>query len=79
MDWAWHHARLTLEAVLRPDEQRGFVVLPRRWVIERTLAWLSQARRLSKDYEELPSSSEAVMYITMIRLMLRRLAKTHPS
>jgi putative transposase len=79
VDWAWHHARVTLQVVLRPDGQRGFVVLPRRWVIERTLAWLSQARRLSKDYEELPSSSETVIYITMIRLMLRRLAETHPS
>ena len=79
LDWAWHQARLTLQVVLRPDEHRGFVVLPRRWVIERTLAWLSQARRLSKDYEELPRSSEAIIYITMIRLMLRRLAKTYPS
>ncbi len=79
VDWAWHHARLTLQVVLRPDEQRGFVVLPRRWVVERTCAWLSQARRLSKDYEELPSSSEAMIYVTMIRLMLRRLAKTYPS
>jgi putative transposase len=77
--WAWQHARLTLDVVLRPNEHRGFVVLPRRWVIERTLAWLTQARRLSKDYEELPSSSEAIIYITMIRLMLRRLTKTHPS
>ncbi len=65
--------------MLRPAERRGFVVLPRRWVVERTLAWLSQARRLSKDYEELPSSSEAFIYITMIRLMLRRLAKAPPS
>ncbi len=79
LDWAWRHARLTLHVVRRADKQRGFVVLPRRWVIERTFAWLSQARRLSKDYEELPSSSEAIIYITMIRLMLRRLARTHPS
>ncbi len=78
LDWAWHHARRSLQVVLRPDEQRGFVVLPRRWVIERTFAWLSQARRLSKDYEELVSSSEAMIYITMIRLMLRRLARTRP-
>ncbi len=78
LDWAWHHARRSLQVVLRPDEQRGFVVVPRRWVIERTFAWLSQARRLSKDYEELVSSSEAMIYITMIRLMLRRLARTRP-
>ena len=74
LDWAFQHLRLVLQVVLRSDQQRGFVVLPRRWVVERTFAWLSQARRLSKDYEELPSSSETIMYLTMIRLMLRRLA-----
>jgi putative transposase len=79
LDWAWHQRRLTLQVVQRADGQRGFVVLPRRWVVERTFAWLSQARRLSKDYEELPTSSEAIIYITMIRLMLRRLARTSPS
>jgi len=50
------------------------VVLPRRWVVERTFAWLSQYRRLSKDYEGSVSSSEAMIQIALIRLMLRRLA-----
>jgi len=54
----------------------GFRVLPRRWVVERTLAWQGQARRLSKDYERLCSTSEAMIYVCMIRLMLRRLART---
>ncbi len=76
VDWAWRHARLTREVVRRSDTQRGFVVLPRRWVVERTVAWRSQARRLSKDHEALPSRSEAIIYITMIRLMLQRLART---
>jgi putative transposase len=76
LDWGWSHARLTLQVVRRPDAQRGFVVLSRRWVIERTFAWRGQARRLSKAYEQLPRSSEAVIYMTMIRLMLRRLART---
>jgi len=48
--------------------------LPHRWVVERTLAWLSFHRRLSKDYEVLPETSEAMVYVAMIRLMVRRLA-----
>lgn len=76
LDWAWRSVRLLLQIVLRPDAARGFVVLPRRWVVERTFAWLSQARRLSKDYEELPATREAMIYVTMIRLMLRRLARS---
>jgi len=53
----------------------GFRVLPRRWVVERTFAWQSQQRRLSKDYERLCVTSEALIYLAMIRLMLRRLAR----
>jgi transposase len=57
---------------------RGIEVLPRRWVVERTFAWLSKYRRLSKDYEFLPESSEAMIYLAMSRLMLRRLARQAP-
>jgi transposase len=53
----------------------GFVVLPRRWVVERTLAWLNQNRRMSKDYERLCASSEALVCAAMIRLMTRRLVR----
>ncbi len=53
----------------------GFQVLPRRWVVERTLAWLGRNRRLAKDYEFLPETEEAFVYAGMVRLMLRRLAK----
>jgi transposase len=58
---------------------KGFVVLPRRWVVERTLAWLTQCRRLGRDYERLSSSSEAMIVIAMTRLMLRRVAAPIPS
>lgn len=54
--------------------QPGFHVLPRRWVVERTFAWLGRSRRLSRDYERLPTSSEALIYLTSVRLLLRRLA-----
>ena len=69
-------ARGAQPPVLRSDDQKGFVVLPRRWVVERTLAWLTQCRRLSKEYEGLPASSEAMIYLAMTRLMIRRLATT---
>jgi putative transposase len=77
MEWVKGHFRFVLEPVLRPDnlkDVKGWVVLPRRWVIERTFAWLSHSRRLTRDYEVLPRSSEAMIYIAMTRLMLRRLA-----
>ena len=72
---AWVHelGGWLLEIVKRPDESR-FVVLPRRWVVERTFAWLGRHRRLSKDYEALPESSEAFILIATIYLMLHRLA-----
>lgn len=55
---------------------KGFRHLPRRWVIERTFSWFGQARRLSKDYERLPETEEAMIYATMSRLMLKRLARS---
>jgi putative transposase len=74
LEWVILHCRFRLQPVLRSDDQKGFVVLPRRWVVERTFAWLTQCRRLGKDYEVLPESSEAMIYIAMTRLMVRRLA-----
>jgi putative transposase len=68
------YRRIDLEIVKRTDDMKGFVVLPRRWVVERTFAWLSFHRRLSNDYEYLPATSEAFIHISMIRLMLARLA-----
>jgi len=66
--------RIELRAVERSPMQKGFAVLPRRWVVERTFAWLSRCRRLARDYEQSMQSSEALLYLAMSRLMLRRLA-----
>jgi putative transposase len=74
VDWVSHHMRFVLRVTLRPEGAKGFVLLPRRWVVERTLAWLNQSRRLRKDYARLPQSSEAMIDLSMTRLMLRRLA-----
>jgi putative transposase len=57
------------------EKPRSFRVLPRRWVVERTFAWLGLSRRFSKDYERLPETAEAMIYGAMSRLMLRRLAR----
>ncbi len=71
--WVAERCRFVLQVVLRGEEPIGFAVLPRRWVVERTFAWLSFHRRLSKDDEVLTNTSEAMIYIAMTRLMLRRL------
>jgi putative transposase len=76
IDWVREFASWTLEIVKRNDDLKGFHVLPRRWVVERTFGWLGRYRRMSKDYEQLPENSEAMVHIAMINLMSRRLAKT---
>ena len=76
LDWVAERCRFRLRVVLRPKEQEGFAVLPRRWVVERTFAWFNHHRRLSKDYEVQVSTSETMIYIVMIRLMVRRLARS---
>ena len=63
-----------LQTVLRPVTAKGFVVLPKRWIVERTFAWLARYRRHSRDYEHNPESSEAMIYISMIARVSRRLA-----
>ena len=74
LEWVLLHFHFVLQPVVRSAGQKGFAVLPRRWVVERTFAWFTQCRRLGKDYEVLPVSSEAMIYIAMTRLMIRRLA-----
>ena len=73
IDWAKQALGWVLEIVKKKEGQKGFEVLPRRWVVERTFAWLGRCRRLSKDYEAMPQSEEAMVYLAMIHLMVRRL------
>jgi len=73
IEWVNTFGNWVLEIVKRSDDMTGFVILPRRWVVERTFAWLGKYRRLSKDYETLTESSETMIYIAMTNLMLHRL------
>lgn len=74
--WAYALGGWVIEVVKRTINSHSFEVLPRRWVVERTLGWLGRNRRLSKDYEELTQSSEAWVHVAMIHLMLKRLRPT---
>ena len=71
-EWAKEGRKVNWQRLMPP---RGYVALPRRWVVERTFSWLSQNRRMSKDYERLCATSEAFIYVAMTRLMVRRLAR----
>jgi transposase len=90
LDWARERCGIAVEVVRRGDGGRQrrwlppgatppivspFAVVPRRWVVERTFAWLGRFRRLSKDYEYLTATSEAVIYLAMTRMLLRRLTR----
>jgi transposase len=66
---------LPLEIVKRSDTAKGFVVLPRRWIVERTFGWLGRCRRLAKDYENRTRTAAAFLILAMIRLMLRRIVR----
>ena len=72
-DWVANLTGWLWEVVKRSDKLTGFVLLPKRWVVERSFAWLSFNRRLSKDYEKLPRNSESALYIAMLPMMLKRL------
>jgi transposase len=75
VEWARTRWKITVEIVSKPKDQRGFSVLPRRWVVERTFAWLMRWRRLVRDYERLPETHEAFVKWAMVGLMLNRLAR----
>jgi putative transposase len=72
-EWAKEDRKIDWQRLLPP---RGFRVLPRRWVVERSFAWICHNRRMAKDYERLCASGEALVYAAMSRLMVRRLART---
>jgi putative transposase len=73
--WALVTGGWVIEIVKKPKGESSFVVLPKRWIVERTFAWLGRSRRLSKDYEGLPATSEALIRVAMIHLMLKRLTR----
>jgi putative transposase len=76
IEWARVDCGWELQVVKRTDKEKGFKVLPKRWVVERTFGWLGRYRRLSKDYERWPETSEAMIQMAMIHIMLRRLEPT---
>jgi transposase len=79
VEYSFSTLALVLAIVKRSDGRKGFVVLPKRWIVERTNAWLMRTRRLARDYERRTTSAEAMVYWSMILLMTRRLARSHPS
>jgi transposase len=79
LDWADTILRTTLHIVRKPADQRGFAVIPRRWAVERTFAWLTAHRRLARDYERHPAMSEAMIRWAAINTITRRLARGGPA
>jgi putative transposase len=79
LGWCLSVCGWVLEVVKRSDAAKGWVLLPRRWVVERRFGWLSQCRALARDYEFHPQTSEALIQVAMIHLMLRRLARAGQS
>jgi putative transposase len=77
VEWVHQFFAFVLEIVRRPREQRGFEVLPKRWIVERTFGWFNRYRRLSKDYERRTDVSEGMVYFASIRRMLRWLDRHH--
>jgi transposase len=79
VDWAATRLQMRVEIVRKPAEQRGFAVHPKRWVVERSLAWLTAHRRLARDYERDPAVSEAFIRWAAINTMIRRLDRGRPA
>jgi transposase len=79
LEWVSQVLRSTIEIVRKPADQRGFAVIPRRWAVERTLAWLTAHRRLARDYERDPATSEAMIRWAAINTITRRIARGGPA
>jgi len=77
VEWVQHFFAFMLAIVRRPKQQRGFVLLPKRWIVERTFRWFNRYRRLSKDYERQMTTSEGMVYLASTRRMLRWLDRHH--
>ena len=78
LPWLWAlrpWRKVRLEMVRRPEGMKGFLLRPKRWIVERTFGWFNRYRRLSKDYEYVTQTSEAMLRVAMIHLMVRRLAR----
>ncbi len=76
IEWGKMMFGYVIEAVKRSDAAKGFQLLPKRWIVERTFGWLNWERRLSKDYEHNPKHAEAFIYVAMINIMAKKLAKS---
>lgn len=76
VEWAASVFRLDLDIVRKDPDVKGFALIKKRWVVERTFGWFNRFRRLSKDYEEYPESEECMIYLAMTHLMIRRLGRT---
>jgi putative transposase len=68
------YRKVRLEIIKRSDQAKGFIVLPKRWIVERTFGWFGKYRRLSKDYEYRTDTSEAMLSVAMMHIMVRRIA-----
>ena len=79
VDWARTTVKTTIEVVRKPKGQQGFAVIPRRWAVERTFAWLTSHRRLARDYERHPATAEAIIRWAAIATMTRRIARGTPA
>ena len=75
VDWAKKYLDITIKTVRRPPDAKGFVILPRRWVVERSWSWIMRARRHCRDHERLPEMSESLITWAAITLMTRRLTR----